>query len=449
MGKYDFGIMTPVPELIMPGKWRKANTGEAAKGGSVDISKKQFNSPWDGSDESVAIRAHEYLHIKYSPPKDMINSQTSSRGKAFETAIMSLEDERVNYIGVNRHDMDLTAIAKVPLKMPPTGFPPFIAASLYLSGIQYKDKGTGDKLLAMIPEDKRKRLPEVLDILYKNHDDFSGTTMAAQKLLDIFTNRPEGEAPGGKGEKELDASLPGMGEAITRADKASKDKIEFLHATTPSCRPGVMKIVKPRLSPARSCKVHVGRGRRPDEYGMVFQYPERYVTDKACFSSLKKEGMGTILFDISGSMSLSDEQVLEVMTYANNATIATYTGDGSRGELTIVAQGGKVSREAPTQLGGNIVDFPALQWLSKQRGPRIWICDGIVTGCNDKQSDQYTEACFEISTKMHAIRFSYPQAFIDALKSRKSIKASSEYAYDEGKWWKTNRRPDKSRKRRA
>lgn len=32
---------------------------------------------------------------------------------------------------------------------------------------------------------------------------------------------------------------------------------------------------------------------------------------------------------------------------------------------------------------GNIVDGPALEWLNKQPGPRVWVCDGGVTGCND------------------------------------------------------------------
>jgi len=434
--KYDFGHMTPVPELIMPGKWKKQNAGDSRNGGSVDISKKQFNSPWDGSDESVAIRAHEYLHIKYSPPKDMVPT-LAVRGKAYNMAVMSLEDERVNYLGAERHAMDLTPIAKIPFEFPPSGFPPYVAACVYLSQVQYKDQALSDKLLAMIPEKWSKRLPEVLDILYKGADDFETTTIAAQKLIDIFTDKDDPENKGdGKGEAELDQQCPSTTDQQSRTDQASKQKIEALNNLQPDMRPGKMDITKPSLHPARSCKVHVGRARRPDEYGMVFKYPERFVTDKACFSSMKKEGLGTILFDISGSMSLNDSEVMEVLKYANNATIATYSGRNSHGVLTVVATGGKVIKSAPEQLGGNIVDLPALKWLSKQRGPRFWICDGIVTGCNDSQDHAYTKACFEIAKKYHVLRFNNPQVFIEALKAKQSLQKASEFEVDVTEWWK-------------
>jgi len=32
---------------------------------------------------------------------------------------------------------------------------------------------------------------------------------------------------------------------------------------------------------------------------------------------------------------------------------------------------------------GNVVDGPALAWLARQPRPRIWFCDGAVTGIGD------------------------------------------------------------------
>ena len=33
---------------------------------------------------------------------------------------------------------------------------------------------------------------------------------------------------------------------------------------------------------------------------------------------------------------------------------------------------------------GNVVDGPALHWLSQQKSPRVWVSDGEVTGVNDR-----------------------------------------------------------------
>ena len=35
---------------------------------------------------------------------------------------------------------------------------------------------------------------------------------------------------------------------------------------------------------------------------------------------------------------------------------------------------------------GNIVDGPALRWLSNQQQPRLWISDGYVSGKQDRAS---------------------------------------------------------------
>ena len=42
--------------------------------------------------------------------------------------------------------------------------------------------------------------------------------------------------------------------------------------------------------------------------------------------------------------------------------------------------------KARTYGNGNIVDGPALDWLGKQPGPRVWVSDGFVTGVNDTTS---------------------------------------------------------------
>jgi hypothetical protein len=44
------------------------------------------------------------------------------------------------------------------------------------------------------------------------------------------------------------------------------------------------------------------------------------------------------------------------------------------------------------------VDVPALEWLAKQREPRVWISDGGVTGCGDRPSPKIERTCRSLCT---------------------------------------------------
>jgi hypothetical protein len=61
-------------------------------------------------------------------------------------------------------------------------------------------------------------------------------------------------------------------------------------------------------------------------------------------------------------------------------------GDES-GSLLIAARNGMhADREVLDGWAGsgNVVDGPALQWLARQKAPRVWVSDGGVTGMNDQ-----------------------------------------------------------------
>lgn len=126
------------------------------------------------------------------------------------------------------------------------------------------------------------------------------------------------------------------------------------------------------------------RRTRAHDTGAVPRYMHRLVSDQRVFGRKRKEKhfQGTVLIDHSGSMSLSTDQVDEMLRRWPAVTIATYSGEYN-GVLRIVAEKGK--RAARQHLSrpdgmGNCVDGPALDWLAKQRGPRIWISDGQVSG---------------------------------------------------------------------
>lgn len=103
-----------------------------------------------------------------------------------------------------------------------------------------------------------------------------------------------------------------------------------------------------------------------------------------------------MLVDTSGSMSLDAADLDRILRETQGAAqVAIYSGKGERGELRIVARGGR--RAAACHLepfgGGNIVDLPALDWLARQPAPRIWISDGGVTGVGDSSSAEIRRRC--------------------------------------------------------
>jgi hypothetical protein len=84
-------------------------------------------------------------------------------------------------------------------------------------------------------------------------------------------------------------------------------------------------------------------------------------------------------------MRLTPEDVDKILRRWPAVTVATYAGESDRGQLWIIAKKGKRARanDIKPPGGGNVVDGPCLDWLAKQRKPRVWISDGGVTGIGD------------------------------------------------------------------
>lgn len=120
----------------------------------------------------------------------------------------------------------------------------------------------------------------------------------------------------------------------------------------------------------------------------------RLLTDGRAFARTitKPQKGGTVLIDTSGSMHLRPEDVHAVLAKIPAATVAIYSGQGKDGAVSIIAKAGRIAaahtiKERISEVGGgNIVDGPALAWLGHQAEPRLWVCDGAVTGCNDNMS---------------------------------------------------------------
>ena len=180
---------------------------------------------------------------------------------------------------------------------------------------------------------------------------------------------------------------------------------------------GVVEYQKPPLT--RNLPVYkAGWKTRATDEGTIPQYMHRWAVDKAIFRARRKAERGTVLIDVSGSMSLSTEQVQEIMEAAPASTIAMYSGSGNSGILRIIAEKGKYldfishakTLRPDTQIapevayhvgmyGGNQIDKPALEWLAKQDLPRIWVSDGQVVSVSHGMSKKAWDDCKQVMTK--------------------------------------------------
>jgi len=155
-----------------------------------------------------------------------------------------------------------------------------------------------------------------------------------------------------------------------------------------------MKILAPPLT--HSCRKLPGTTKRKLACGYTgaFRFPSRALlpaADGRAFTRRTRPAhCGTLLIDCSGSMSeqVTHDRLMAVLARGPSATIGLYAGRpaSKSGSLLIAARNGMhAAREVIDNWphSGNVVDGPALQWLSRQKTPRVWVSDGEVTGLND------------------------------------------------------------------
>ena len=163
---------------------------------------------------------------------------------------------------------------------------------------------------------------------------------------------------------------------------------------------------------------------RASESGVKIGLLSRMLTDFKVFRekrSQKAKSDTHILVDCSGSMSISDSELQALVKAFPLGSIAYYAGaegDDYRGILRIVARDGwTIAETGKDGLGnGNVVDLPALAWLSSQKGRRIWISDGEVTGQGDRQESWMMDAADRIVKLSNIEQFPSTEEFTATLR---------------------------------
>ena len=163
-----------------------------------------------------------------------------------------------------------------------------------------------------------------------------------------------------------------------------------------------------------SASSFIGRRKRPSMTGKFPVRPDRLLTDpeRRIFRETVRGEGGTVVFDCSGSMGVTMDDVKAILKHFAGATIMAYTHRGDdRSNAWVLARNGRMIGEgefADIDLGhGNGVDSPALRWAVRQRKkPKdfiVWVSDGHVTGKGDTMSEQLQQECALLSYKHNII----------------------------------------------
>jgi hypothetical protein len=237
-------------------------------------------------------------------------------------------------------------------------------------------------------------------------------------ILNMFLDRPNeqeifaSEDTNGEGESENQDGEPveeggvGDGDLERRMRKALADRMTYT-STTEMGYWGDMTIVKPPLPVNLTARLKAGRAYRPADFGYNPKYINRFCIDKKIFKQKQTVLGGTILIDASGSMSFDGKDILEILQLLPAATIAMYNGYGKEGYLRIIAKAGHRVHEdyLNTHSGsGNVVDGPALDWLSTMPPRRIWVSDMHVFGGSGATNGyNLLKYCYDMVTKHRII----------------------------------------------
>tara|TARA_R100001463_G_scaffold38265_8_gene82123 strand:- start:6140 stop:7564 length:1425 start_codon:yes stop_codon:yes gene_type:complete len=445
----------PYPQIVTGDTWDVFETTDNKPDADTDNLNKKMYVPMDrhctlcNVNHSRMIRRKQIAHAKWSP---------ATRGKlkpgTRKEAMDTIESLRMyfllarNELGIEQSFMCLDMLqhrTKQMIYQSP-------GADVILTGIElatmYNDKEHGynsielseqhTKFMSTIDsaidtwEDvspfRKAELSLCKDIInrfiYKMRNNRAGQSPSYRKTqrmadelsqyLELFMEPPEPYQPpsqeqGGEGE-EGDESEESDEDTLDGTVKSLENRMrtELLQQMTYKTGSGIgkwgeMTTHNPPLSVNLQALLKGSRQYRPMDYGYNPKYINRFCIDRKIFKQKLNVKGGTILIDASGSMMFNSEDILEIMKMLPAVNIAMYNGSYRTGDLRIIARNGKrVTDKYLDQHsgGGNVVDGPALQWLSTMPARRIWVSDMYVFGAHgDTSGFNLLKECYDLCTK--------------------------------------------------
>lgn len=353
--------------------------------GGISFSGKAMHIPLDETPYSRMVRLHEMGHLTYTPKKDP-DKQCAKYGIPMDL-LQVCEDARINTLMEKAHRLPMRNLGETEDLTPfRDGLKKLVDAGQHETalrqavefrvGMQFRNELQAARILRELD------LEDALDIAnaglqhlkYKRSKSglgFPKTVKAARAIMDALESRDIlRDSPSDLGDT---AKMCSPGGSTVRGGMAPWGRMEI------------------EVPKSLSTRHHAGRltpKYRPADDGRRLRNVSRALTDGRIFARKIKQEGGSLLIDGSGSMSMSPEDVAEILKMAPLAWVAIYGAQYDSGKVKILARDGKCVAPADMRSPGacNVIDGPALELLAKQSTPRIWICDGHVTGVGDRMT---------------------------------------------------------------
>jgi hypothetical protein len=438
----------PVPEIILSPGIRIEDTADAHKG-SMDNDSRIMRVPLMDTPNCRHVRAHEMAHAKYSPKKPLapagIHSMTLQRVEDMRMNVMCRNQglhEAMDAPIITRPNIwdllltDNRSILTAGISTFATGdwgeychrisgiswtaeYPEFISEVHR----QMEENPTWDQTIKLSLEVERFLNPDPEPEPGESGDDSeegnepeegessgdsseSGDSSDDSEESGESDDSDDAEYDGPMEEfdlsdslmdrmvdsvladEERDMSMSPFERGLSRLEEMKYDfGREGRNAVIVPAKVTVQKMPK-RLPPSK----FKSRQKVPADMGMVPKHMHRYCTDRAIFAGRgrKRSRGGTVVIDASRSMSIDAYQIDAILEEIPLGTIATYSGyHGYEGDLYVIAKNGSRAVDNLRPFGlMNLVDVPALEWMVKQDGPYYWVCDGIVSGANERKTSE-------------------------------------------------------------
>jgi len=415
---------SPLPEAVADGRWR-IDSGLPM----VDIPGRIMSVPLEQTETAEFLRAHEMAHVKITPHKHA--SQLAAEAGVSMPALQAVEDFRVHEFlkscgfkmqaPMTRHELGAT-MEQVK--------DPKIAASMLLA--VYDCNAQAERVREALRHSKNfgtLAANDIEKIVRSAVNMFYELCSKNFKVRPLHT--PEGFAEVTAPVARYFDSLFSDNELIPAMEYASYPRVDD-HVPWGE----LSRIIRAPLAAPKKSKHGVRRVWRDE--GVIPVAPYRLTIDNKVFARTKKATSGgTVLVDASGSMNFSEKDLINLIAVAPGATVAAYAGEGASGVLVIAAARGKIASEAAISkafalrlhgedadddddcvdhfMTGNVIDGPALRWLARQPGPRVWISDGMVTGVDDKMSLNLRADAVSLMRQHNIVRMNNWRELLDAI----------------------------------
>lgn len=375
--------------------------------------------PLDSTTHSRFLRNHELGHIRWSKP----NPQAAAHRNKIELDVLqATEDMRVN-----------TKLEELGVDVTSGAWPEELATAIAADVLRRGDPRS--VILMAVAAQGTGSTATCFEQMFKEHPlGVHALSIAALARRHLWTNGPPKFRDTIRVAKWLQLMLDNTASSCavhkkprTTAERDALNRLEQamkIATESGTGRRATRKVPWGTMrteTPPRSLRVagFMGRRKIATEEGTLPRNIHRLLIDGRVFQRIRRGRGGTVLIDCSGSMSLSQEDIRKILEHSPGASVAVYSGNTRDGVLRVLAASGRqVEKEwvnAPAG-GANVIDGPALQWLSKQQKPRIWISDGQVTGVHDRMSGINTLECMALCHQHGIVRRQHMADAVTMLK---------------------------------